>query len=82
MKEIKDLMYYHSEILTAEEETTIKYSKARVLDAAKYLERFCLYFKLDNPDCQGCPFDSVGCCLLYIPETWGVTQKFPKKDNE
>ena len=73
MKEIKDLMYYHSEILTSEEETTIKYSKARALDAAKYLERFCLYFKLDNPDCQGCPFDS---------ETWGVTQKFPKKDNE
>ena len=60
MKEIKDLMYYHSEILTSEEETTIKYSKARALDAAKYLERFCLYFKLDNTDCQGCPFDSVG----------------------
>lgn len=79
MKEIKDLMYYHSEILTAEEETTIKYSKARALDAAKYLERFCLYFKLDNPDCQGCPLivSAAACCIS--PKLGASLRSSPKR---
>lgn len=68
--------------LIIEEKTAMKYSKVRALEAAKYLERFCLYFKLDKPDCQGCPFDDGKDCLLNIPECWGVTQRFSKKDNK
>lgn len=82
MKEIKDSMYTHSETLIIKEEAYYKSLKERALEAAKYLEWFCLYLKLDAPDCQGCPFNTAGCCLLYIPDSWGVTQKFPKKDDE
>jgi hypothetical protein len=57
----------------------MEYAKENAIKAAKYLERFCLYLKLDNPDCQGCPFDNGKDCLLDIPEAWGVTQKFPQK---
>ena len=60
----------------------MEYTKEHAIEAAKYLERFCLYFKLDTPDCRGCPFNHVESCLLYIPDTWGVTQYFPQKDDE
>lgn len=60
----------------------MEYTKKRAVEAAKNLERFCLYYRLEKNDCQGCPFTHGAACLLHEPMSWAsLTKKYKNNRN-